>query len=47
MKRLPTGQKKIFASNTTDKRLIFNIDKQLTQLNTIKTENTLKQGQEI
>ena len=39
-KRQPTEWEKIFANDVTDKGLIFNIYKSLTQLN-IKTMNTL------
>ena len=39
MKEQPTEWEKVFANDMTDKRLIFNIFKQLIQLN-IKTEQT-------
>ena len=42
MKRQPSEWEKIIAKETTDERLIFKIYKQLTQLNTRKTNNPFK-----
>ena len=41
-KRQPSEWKKIIVSEITDKKIIFKIYKQLIQLNTRKTNNTMK-----
>jgi len=45
VKRQPSEWDKIMASETTGKELISKIYKQLMQLNTRKTKNTIKNGQ--
>ena len=45
MKRQPTEWEKIFANNISDKKLIFNIYKELIHLNIIKTKTEFKNGQ--
>ena len=42
VKRQPSEWEKIIANETTDRRLIFKIYKQLIQLNAIKTNNQIK-----
>ena len=42
MKRQPSEWEKLIANETTDKGLVFKIHKQLIQINTIKTNNSVK-----
>ena len=42
VKMQPSEWEKIIANKTTDKELIFKMYKQLTQLNTRKTKNSIK-----
>ena len=46
-KRQPTEWKKIFANDTTDKRVVSKIYKELLKLNTRETNNQIKNGQKI
>ena len=46
-KRQPTEWENIFANDTTDKRLVSKIYKELLKLNTIETNSEIKHGQMI